>query len=251
MLRVTVAAAACLSLGVPSAHVGRTATDRQSWTIALPAGTSLSLDVTIGTVRIQGETRTDAAVEAVRTAPSNAALSRIPVVVDERGHDVRITALQSDAGTDPAYRSDITLRVPRDASLRSVRILEGRLIATALTGRLEAAVQRGPIEASDLQGTIRLETTIGDITASRARLSPTGLLRLRTFNGNVELSLAERPPDARILALVLNGAIQSDIPLTTKDTWGPRWAEATLGKGEPVISIDVVTGRISIRTASR
>ena len=53
--------------------------------------------------------------------------------------------------------------------------------------------------------------------------------------------LAERPADARIMALALNGD-QSDIPLTMKDTWGPRWGEATLGKGEPVISLDVVTG---------
>jgi hypothetical protein len=36
--------------------------------------------------------------------------------------------------------------------------------------------------------------------------------------------------------------------MTTRDTWGPRWSEATLGKGEPVISIDVVTGKVEIRT---
>jgi hypothetical protein len=50
------------------------------------------------------------------------------------------------------------------------------------------------------------------------------------------------------MALALNGTINSDIPLTMKDTWGPRWGEATLGKGEPVVSIDVITGRIEIRT---
>ena len=54
-------------------------------------------------------------------------------------------------------------------------------------------------------------------------------------------------PSARLL----NGTIASDIPLTMKDTWGPRWGEATIGSGEPVISIDVVTGRIEIRTAAR
>ena len=59
---------------------------------------------------------------------------------------------------------------------------------------------------------------------------------------------AERPTDARILALALNGPIASDIPLKTRDTWGPRWGEATLGKGEPVISIDVVTGSIEIKS---
>jgi hypothetical protein len=36
--------------------------------------------------------------------------------------------------------------------------------------------------------------------------------------------------------------------LNRRETWGPRWAEATLGKGEPVISIDVVTGLIEIKS---
>ena len=65
---------------------------------------------------------------------------------------------------------------------------------------------------------------------------------MRAFNGDVRLTLAERPADARILALALNGTIKSDIPLTLRETWGPRWGETTLGKGEPVISLDVVTG---------
>jgi hypothetical protein len=78
-------------------------------------------------------------------------------------------------------------------------------------------------------------------------LSADGLLRLRAFNGDVRLTLVEKPSDARILALALNGTISSQIPLRMKDTWGPRWGEATLGKGEPVISIDVITGKIDIR----
>ena len=73
-------------------------------------------------------------------------------------------------------------------------------------------------------------------------------MRLRSFNGDVRLSLAARPANARILALALNGHVTSDIPLTRRETWGPRWAEATLGKGEPVISLDVVTGLIEIKS---
>ena len=39
--------------------------------------------------------------------------------------------------------------------------------------------------------------------------------------------LAERPADARILALALNGSIASEIPLTMKETWGPRWGDVS------------------------
>jgi hypothetical protein len=73
-------------------------------------------------------------------------------------------------------------------------------------------------------------------------------LRLRAFNGDVRLTLAERPADARIMALALNGHVKSEIPLKHRDTWGPRWGEATLGKGEPVISLDVVTGTVEIKS---
>jgi hypothetical protein len=50
------------------------------------------------------------------------------------------------------------------------------------------------------------------------------------------------------MALALNGTVTSEIPLTRKDSWGPRWAEATLGTGEPVISLEVVTGAVEIRS---
>jgi hypothetical protein len=222
-------------------------TDRQTRTFALPAGRSLSLEITIGTVRIEGSARTDAVAEIARHAPSAGDLTRIPVEIQEQEADVRIRALQADGGTNAALRTDVTLRVPHAAVLRSVRIMEGRLILSALHGEITADIRRGPIEAVELQGIVRLESGIGDVVADRARLSRDGLLRLRAFNGDVRLTLAEQPLDARIMALALNGTISSDIPLRTKDTWGPRWAEATLGKGEPVISVDVITGRIEIK----
>jgi hypothetical protein len=73
------------------------------------------------------------------------------------------------------------------------------------------------------------------------------MLRLRVFNGPIRVSFDRTPPDARILALTFNGSIASDIPLAMKDKFGPRFGEATLGAGEPVMSIDVVTGDITIR----
>jgi DUF4097 and DUF4098 domain-containing protein YvlB len=222
------------------------ATDRRSYTFALPAGRGISVELTVGTLRVQGETRADALVEVVRTAPSDASLAHIPVSIEETDQDVRIVGVQAEGGTDAALKTDITLRVPRGALLRSLRAMEGRVTLSDLEGSVTADVRRGSITATNVQGTVRLETGIGDVIAHQMRLVPDGLLRLRTFNGDVRLTLAERPRDARVMALALNGTIQSKIPLTMKDTWGPRWGEATIGTGEPVISIDVVTGRIFI-----
>jgi hypothetical protein len=233
-------------------HQGPSAADRQTWKFALPRGRSLALEITVGDVRIIADAaRTDAQIELSRTAPSAAALARISPSIAEGPDEVVISAVQKDHGTDPALRTDVTVRVPSHATLRSIRIVEGQLSVAGLTGSIQADVRRGPVTLSEIAGTVRVETGIGAVTAQRARLVPGGLLRLRAFNGNVRLELAERPVNARILALALNGTVRSDIPLTTKDQWGPRWGETTLGDGEPVISLDVVTGDIEIRSPRR
>jgi DUF4097 and DUF4098 domain-containing protein YvlB len=170
------------------------------------------------------------------------------VSIQETATVVRVVGVQVNGGTDPSLKTDVTVRVPRDAVLETLRVMEGRITLADLTGRVNADLRRGSIEAANVQGSVRLETGIGDVVASQMRLSPTGLLRLRAFNGDVRLSLAERPKDARVMALALNGTVRSQIPLTMKEAWGPRWGEATLGTGEPVISLDVVTGVIDIKS---
>jgi DUF4097 and DUF4098 domain-containing protein YvlB len=222
--------------------------DRQSRTFALPSTRTLTLDMTVGDLTIVGSDRTDARIDINRRAPSETGLARIPVTFEETADALRVRAVQSNGDTNPALRSDITLDVPRDARLGPVNVVEGRVTLRGLRGSIALAVRRGPIHATDVSGSVRLETEIGHLTVDKTKLSDAGVLRLRTFNGDITLTLAERPANARILALALNGTIQSDIPLNTKDKWGPRSGEATLGRGEPVISLDVVTGRIEIRS---
>jgi hypothetical protein len=78
------------------------------------------------------------------------------------------------------------------------------------------------------------------------RLAEGHSLKCRTFNGNVRVGLVQVPTNARILALTLNGAVASPLSLTTRAAFGPRFAEATFGQGQHVLSIDVVRGNITI-----
>ena len=222
--------------------------DTQSRTIPLPAGKTLSIDATVANVRIEGWDKADAEITIERHVPSAQLFEKLPLAIDDTPARVSIRAVQADGQTDPAYRCDILVRLPRAAVIERVQVLEGRISVQRFTGAITADIRRGSIEGRDLSGTLRLESGIGSVVLTGARLSTDGLLRLRAFNGDVRLTLAERPPDARIMALALNGQIKSDIPLTMKDTWGPRWGETTLGKGEPVISLDVVTGTIEIKS---
>ena len=221
--------------------------DTHNRSMPMPAGKTLSIEATVANVRIEGWDKPDAEITIERHVPSQQ-FDKLPVAIDDTPARVSIRALQADGQTDPAYRCDIVIRLPRSAVIERVQILEGRIVVNRFTGTMTADIRRGPIEGTDLSGTLRLESGIGSVILTGTRLSTDGLLRLRAFNGDVRLTLAERPPDARILALALNGHIKSDIPLTMKDSWGPRWGETTLGKGEPVISLDVVTGTIEIKT---
>ena len=223
-------------------------TDRQTQTISLPTGKPISIEVTVGDVRIDGWDKPDVEIVVERRAPDKAQLARVSVTIEDTPGWVRIRALQTENTTDPAFRADVAVRVPRAALIDRVQVLEGRIAIEGFSGTLTADIRRGPIDGRSVSGTLRLEAGIGSVTITDARLSANGLLRLRSFNGDVRLSLAARPVDARILALALNGHVTSDIPLTRRETWGPRWAEATLGKGEPVISLDVVTGLIEIKS---
>jgi len=71
-------------------------------------------------------------------------------------------------------------------------------------------------------------------------------MRLRVFNGPLRVRFARTPANARILALTFNGTITSDIPLTMRDQFGPRFGESTIGAGDPVVSMDVVKGDITV-----
>ncbi|MFA5908433.1 MAG: hypothetical protein WC815_06640 [Vicinamibacterales bacterium] len=223
-------------------------TDRQTRTVPLPEGRAIAIEATVGSVRIDGWDKPEAEITIERRVPTPAHQARLPIEIDDGPSRLVIRAVQADGGTDPSLRVDIVLRVPRAALIDMVRVMEGRIAINSFRGSLTADLRRGPIDATDVSGTLRLDTGIGPITITAARLLPGGLLRARAFNGAVRLRLSERPADARIMALALNGTITSAIPLTMKDTWGPRWGEATLGKGEPVISLDVVTGTIDIRS---
>jgi hypothetical protein len=199
--------------------------------------TTIAVEAGAGDVTIAGSERSDVEVQ----------LERATATVDGD----RILVRSEDAGAEPRRdaRARIRLMVPHGITIDGVRIVDGQLTIEGLDGRVSADVRQGGVRASDISGVVRLETGFGDVVVERARLSAGGLLRLRAFNGNVRLTLESRPVNARILALSFNGRVESNLPLQRRESFGPRFAEATFGTGEPVISLDAVNGNITITAA--
>jgi hypothetical protein len=227
------------------------ATDRMTRTVPLPPGLPIRVDATVADVTIVGSSRADVSVEIVRRAPTPADFARYPAVVDTRSDGLHIGAVQVEDGRDARLKSEIVVRAPADAVFQAVRVFEGRVRVSALTTACDVDVRRGAIEATALAGRVRLESGIGSVEVRDAMLTPGGMLRLRVFNGPLRVRFARAPANARILALTFNGVITSDIPLTMKDAFGPRFGETTIGAGDPVMSLDAVKGDIAITVEKR
>jgi hypothetical protein len=224
-------------------------TDRRSRTLRLPSETPVALRATVGDITVSGWDRPDIEIDILRAAPSASAMAGVLCRIeppDASHDDLRVLAIQAGDRKDKALRGSIVVRAPFNQAISSVATFEGRIVLRELHRGAKAVVDRGSIDATALGGRIRLETTIGNIHLDRAALSNDGVIRLRTFNGNVDLGFASRPDNARILALALGGTIRSNIPLTLKTGFGPRFGETTIGRGSPVVSIDVVKGDIRI-----
>lgn len=246
MNRLQAAVAACAA-AAPLAAAG--ATDRVARTIPIAAGTAIRIEATIADVTVTGSERPDVAIEVVRRAPSAADLERYPVAIDETAAGLRVAVVQAAEGRDAALKSEVAVAVPSTARLDAIRVFEGRIKLANLRGACDVDLRRGPIEAAGLGGRVRLESGIGAIDVRDAQLTPGGMMRLRVFNGPLTVRFSKPPANARILALTFNGRVTSDIPLTMKDTFGPRFGETTLGTGDPVMSVDVVKGDIAIKVA--
>jgi hypothetical protein len=244
------ALAAMVALSAQDVAWAAEATDRVARTLVL-GGRSIRIEATIGDLTIVGSNRSDVAIEIVRRAPSSTDLDTFPALIEETTDAIRVTALQASDGRDARLRSDIVIRAPASARFQAVRLFEGRVRLSGLTAACDVDVRRGPIEATALAGRIRLESSLGSIDVRDSALTPGGMMRLRVFNGPLRVRFARVPPNARILAVTYNGTLTSDIPLTMKDKFGPRFGETTLGSGDPVMSLDVVKGDIAITVEKR
>ena len=242
---------AILALAIARTGGAGVVTDRTSRVVPITAGTPIRIDATIADVTITGSARPEVRIDVERRVPARDDLSKLPVTINESRDGVRVSVVQDHDARNPESRAVIAIAVPPEAVLESVRVFEGSVKLADLRGTCDVDLRRGTIDGERLAGRIRLESGLGGIEVRDSELTPGGAMRLRVFNGPVRVRFARPPANGRILAVTLNGAITSEIPLTMKDRFGPRFGESTLGSGDPVLSADVVKGDISLSVRKR
>jgi hypothetical protein len=249
MRSLVASAAAVVCVAIVPAFGAAEVSDRVTRDVSAAAAARIWIDATIAHVTLAGSNRTDARVEIGRRAPGRADFDRFPAIVDERPDGLHVSVVQAGGGRDARLNSTIRIEVPMDARIEAVRVAEGAVRLARLRSACDVDLGRGAIEGADLAGRVRLESGLGSVDVRGAELTPGGMMRLRVFNGPLRVQLAHPPANARILALTFNGSLASDIPLAKKDRFGPRFGEATLGNGDPVLSMDVVKGDITLTVA--
>ncbi len=227
----------------PAANEVFVARTRQE--IRVPSTLPLVIATTVGDVVVEAWDLDEIAIEFERSAGSAADLARVFNAV-ALSDALTVSATQREGQKAADLRGTVRLFVPAAQPIRSIDVFEGRVSLRGLSGGVRATVVRGDIDARAMSGRLRFETTIGDVRVGYESGREDGAIRLRAFNGHVSLMLTEAPRNMRLLALTLNGIVSSDLPLTHQSGTGPRFAEATFGVGEPVVSIDVVKGDITI-----
>lgn len=220
-------------------------TERASHRVA-PPFKPLDIRVTVGEIEIKATDRADIVIDVEREAPDAEGLARIPLDIADTEEALVVNVTQRDGGTLATLRARIVVQVPLVTVFKQVTVFEGKLVVDGLKGAIQGRIERGPIRASRLAGIVRLETVAGDLLLEHSELRSDGLLRLRTFNGAIRIGLVAPPRDARVLLLTLNGAIASDLALSERAGFGPRFREGTFGTAQPLLSADAVRGDITL-----
>jgi len=145
-----------------------------------------------------------------------------------------------------------TVKVPAGVAL-AARTVNGEVEAAGLEGDVDATTVNGSIQVS-ASGRAEAQTVNGSIRASAGRADWSGDASFKTVNGSITVTLPASLA-AEVQADTVNGAIESDFPLTLKGGVGMeghrlRHLRATVNGGGRSLEMQTVNGSIHLRQSS-
>lgn len=216
-------------------------------TVPLTANGTISLESINGDVEITGWNRNEVQIDAVKSATTQEKLNELNIDVNATSDSVSIEtkfAHHMFANNDPGS-VHYTLRVPQNARIDKVNLVNGGLRVQKLGGEIHADLVNGMLQASDLTGTADLTTVNGELDADYSSLGNVRQVKLSTVNGKLNLTL---PPsaNAEVSANSVNGSISTDFPLEVKGHMVGKSLSGTLGSGGTNIELSTVNGSIHL-----
>ena len=217
-------------------------------TYPLAAGGSFALENVNGSVQVEGWSRDEVEVSAVKTATRNDSrdLSQVKIEVDDSHPGQVAVHTRYPQGEGAEVAVEYHVHVPYRVLLGSIETVNGSVTVRGVEGGGELRSVNGNVEVFDSSGRFSEKTTNGNLRLELRQLMAGGPMNLETVNGSVVLGL---PQGARadLKVVAMNGDIYSELPVTSSaSTPAARAFHAKLGTGGGEISVRTINGGIRL-----
>jgi hypothetical protein len=214
----------------------------------LAAGGSFALENVNGSVQVEGWSRDEVEVSAVKTAARNDSrdLSQVKIEVDDSHPGQVAVHTRYPQGEGAEVAVEYHVHVPYRVLLGSIETVNGSVTVRGVEGGGELRSVNGNVEVFDSSGRFSEKTTNGNLRLELRQLMSGGPMNLETVNGSVVLGLPEGAR-ADLKALAMNGDIYSELPVTAAASApAARAFRAKLGNGGGQISVRTINGGIRL-----
>ena len=244
----TILCFALLALAVTGAAVAESESFSQTYPLA--ADGRLSLENLNGDVTIEGWSGNEVQIEYTKTSRTREGLERVEVVIEAREDHIHVeTDYSSSRGwNNDGANVDFTVRVPMQARLDELELVNGDLTISGVDGNVNASLVNGRVDASDLSGSLSLESVNGTVEVAFETLGDGQSIDLESVNGSVVLRIPSGA-DATIDAETVHGRIDNDFGFEVeKGRYVGRSMEGTLGNGSARVDLENVNGSITVES---
>lgn len=228
------------------------------WAARMADGQTLELYGINGEIRVEAASGSEAEVVARKSARrSDPASVEMVVVPHEDG--VTICAVYPSSGDRPNEcrpgggrlnskdndtKVEWTVRLPDGVHL-AAHTVNGDVTVRGAGASVKATTVNGDVDIVT-RGAAAASTVNGSIDASLGRGDWDGTMRFATVNGSITVGIPASL-SADVEASTVNGAIESDFPITVQGRFGPRTMRGTIGSGGRDLELETVNGSIRLR----
>jgi hypothetical protein len=232
------------------------------WRGRLDAGKTLEIYGVKGDIRAEPASGTEVEVRAAKRArrsdPEEVAIEVVPhddgvticAVYPTPRRSRRPNECRPGGAHSSTDNNDVevswTIRLPAGVKFDG-HTVNGDVVVANLASDVSAGTVNGDVEVST-SGVAEASTVNGSVRATMGRADWTGTMKFSTVNGGITV---EVPSDlsADIEAATVNGAIETDFPITVRGRFMNRRMSGRVGDGGRTLEMETVNGSIRLRIA--
>jgi DUF4097 and DUF4098 domain-containing protein YvlB len=216
--------------------------DAVDQTYQLSPGAHVEVSAINGPVEIETGAFSQAEVHIKRSAPTQADLDRVHVLIDHSPSSLSVH--EEKHRSESHVKTHVILRVPAQIDL-SLHGINGHVKAGDIDGPVNISGINGRVEIGQAVESSTISGVNGAVSISLLKLGQQGL-RLSGINGAIDLHFSESL-NADLEVSSINGGVYTDLPnVTVQGKMNARNFHAQLGSGGPVISLSGINGRVHI-----